>query len=137
MSHFSAYGAYVVFVTIRTHFESSTFDFFKHHKVKASKATYDKRPDKWFFDKVAKEYEDKDLRDFFIANRLKDRNYVTELLEDIAKDMTAFASGEGHTVQHEDLITRLEDAVAIFEVSHPDLVTTISKILEGLSNAGI
>ena len=33
------------------------------------------------------------------------------LLEDIAKGMTALASGEGHTVQHEDLITRLEDAV--------------------------
>lgn len=86
MSHFSAYGAYVVFVTIRTHFESSTFDFFKHHKVKASRATYEKRPDKWFFDKVTKEYEDKDLRDFFIANRLKDRNYVTELLEDVARE---------------------------------------------------
>ena len=86
MSHFSAYGAYVVFVTIRTHFESPTFDLFTHHKVKASRTTYEKRPDKWFFDKVAKEYEDKDLRDFFIANRLKDRNYVTELLEDEAKE---------------------------------------------------
>jgi hypothetical protein len=86
MSHFSAYGAYVVFVTIRTHFESPTFDLFTHHKVKASRTTYEKRPDKWFFDKVAKEYEDKELRDFFIANRLKDRNYVTELLEDEAKE---------------------------------------------------
>jgi len=86
MSHFSAYGAYVVFVTIRTHFESPTFDLFTHHKVKASRTTYEKRPDKWFFDKVAKEYEDRELRDFFIANRLKDRNYVTELLEDEAKE---------------------------------------------------
>lgn len=86
MSHFTAYGAYVVFVTIRTHFESSTFDFFKHHKVKASRVTFDRRPDKWFFDKVAKEYEDKDLRDFFIANRLQGRNYVTELLEDEAQE---------------------------------------------------
>lgn len=86
MSHFSAYGAYVVFVTIRTHFESPTFDFFKHHKVKAGKATLDKRSDKWFFDKVAKQYQDKDLRDFFIANRLQDRNYVTELLDDEAHE---------------------------------------------------
>lgn len=84
MSHFSGYGAYIVFVTIRTHFESSTFDFFKHHKVKASRETYEERNDRWFFDKVAKEYEDKQLRDFFIANRLQDRNYVTELLEDEA-----------------------------------------------------
>ena len=86
MSHFSAYGAYVVFVTIRTHFESRTFDFFKHHKVKATRATLEKRRDKWFFEKVAKHYTDKDLRDFFIANRLMDRNYVTELLDDEAND---------------------------------------------------
>jgi len=85
MAHFSGYGAYIVFVTIRTHFESRTFDFFKHHKVKATRDTYNSRNDKWFFDKVAKEYENKDLRDFFIANRLKDRNYITELLEDDAR----------------------------------------------------
>lgn len=84
MSYFSGYGAYIVFVTIRTHFESTTFDFFKHHKVKASRETYENRSDRWFFDKVAKEYEIKDVRDFFIANRLQDRNYVTELLEDDA-----------------------------------------------------
>lgn len=57
---------------------------FKHQKVKASRQTFELRPDKWFFDKIAKDYEDKDLRDFLIANRLCDRNYVTELLEDDA-----------------------------------------------------
>lgn len=86
MSHFSTYGAYVVFVTIRTHFESPSFDFFKHHKVKAGRQALDKRSDKWFFDKVAKQYQDKDLRDFFIANRLMDRNYVTELLDGEAEE---------------------------------------------------
>ena len=84
MSHFSGYGAYVVFITVRTHFESRSFDFFKHHKVKAHKETYEKRNDKWFFEKIAKRYETKDLRDFFIANRLVDCKYITELLEDEA-----------------------------------------------------
>ena len=86
MSHFTGYGAYLVYVTIRTHFESPTFDFFKHHKVKAKRHTYEERNDRWFFDKVAREYETKDLRDFFIANRLENRNYITELIEDDAKD---------------------------------------------------
>ena len=84
MSHFTGYGAYVVFVTIRTHFESPTFDFFKHHKVRATRQTYEGRSDRWLFDTVAREYRDKELRDFFIANRLQDRKYVTELLEDEA-----------------------------------------------------
>lgn len=84
MTHFTGYGAYVVFVTVRTHFRSPTFDMFKHRKVKANKQTYEKRPDKWFFDKVAKEYTDRELADFFISNRLEDKNYVTELLEEDA-----------------------------------------------------
>ena len=63
MTHFTGYGAYIVFVTIRTHFESKTFDFFKHHVVKAHRRTYENRNDRWFFDKVAKEYSDKELRD--------------------------------------------------------------------------
>lgn len=86
MSNFTAYGAYVVFVTVRTHFESKTFDFFKHHKVKASKTTYEKRNDKWFFDKLAKEFTDRDLVDFLISNRLQDRNYVTELFDEDARE---------------------------------------------------
>lgn len=84
MSHFSGYGAYVVFVTIRTHFETRAFDFFKYHRVKASKEAYERRSDKWFFEKLSKQYEDKDLRDFYIANRLMDVKYVTELLNDEA-----------------------------------------------------
>lgn len=84
MAHFTGYGAYVVFVTVRTHFKSPTFDMFKYRKVNASKAAYEKRSDKWFFEKVAKEYQERDLADFFISNRLEDRNYITELLEDDA-----------------------------------------------------
>jgi len=86
MSHFTGYGAYVVFVTVRTHFRSPTFDMFKYHKVNAFKRTYEKRSDRWFFEKVAKDYNERDLADFFIANRLEDRNYITELLEDDAID---------------------------------------------------
>jgi hypothetical protein len=57
---------------------------FKHKKVNASRSAYEKRPDKWFFEKVAKEYTDRELIDFFVSNRLEDRNYVTQLLEDDA-----------------------------------------------------
>lgn len=85
MKHFTGYGAYLVFVTVRTHFESPTFDFFKHKNVKANKATYLKRNDKSFFDMIAKDYDAKELMGFFIANRLEGRNYITELLDDDAQ----------------------------------------------------
>lgn len=85
MKHFTGYGAYLVFVTVRTHFESPTFDFFTHKKVKANRQTYEKRVDKSFFEMVSKNHPGKELMDFFIANRLEGRIYITDLLDDDAE----------------------------------------------------
>ena len=40
----------------------------------------------FFFDKLAKEYNAEELRDFFVANILNDKHYITEMLSDDAKD---------------------------------------------------
>lgn len=86
MSHFTGYGAYQLFIALRTHFSSSRYDFFRMHgKTRASKESYLRRNDRWFFDKIAKEYTAEELRDFYIANLLQDRIYITELLDEAAE----------------------------------------------------
>lgn len=42
-----------------------------------------------------------------------------------------------NTEQDDSFIERLEDGLTRFEVTHPELVGTINKVLESLSNAGI
>ena len=56
-----------------------------HGKLRASKETYNNRRDRMFFEKIAKEYTIKELRDFYIANFLEDRHYITDLIDDDAK----------------------------------------------------
>lgn len=86
MSHFSGYGAYMLFVALRTHFDKSSYDFFQMNgKLRASKESYNKRNDKKFFEKVAKEYNAEALRDFYISNILEDRIYITELFDEKAE----------------------------------------------------
>lgn len=85
MKHFTGYGAYLVFVTVRTHFESPTFDYFKYGPVKATRQTFYKRNDVSFFEMVAKDYAGRQLMEFFIANRLEGRIFVTDLLDDDAE----------------------------------------------------
>ena len=86
MSHFTGYGAYLLFLALRTHFNNSKYDFFKMHgKLRASKESYSKRSDKYFFDKLSKEYSCEELRDFYVANFLEDKHYVTELIDDSAE----------------------------------------------------
>lgn len=86
MSHFTGYGAYLLFLALRTHFTNVKYDFFQMNgKLRATKESYNKRGDKFFFDRLAKEYTCPELKDFYVANFLEDKHYVTELLDEDAK----------------------------------------------------
>ncbi len=85
MKHFSGYGAYLLFLALRTHFTKTKYDFFKMNgKLRATKESYLKRNDKAFFEKVAKRYNAEELKNFYIANFLDDRHYITEMLDEDA-----------------------------------------------------
>lgn len=86
MKHFSGYGAYMLFLALRTHFSSSKYDFFQFNgKLRITKESYEKRQDKHFFDKIAKLYNAEELKEFYIANFLQDKHYIIELLENEAE----------------------------------------------------
>lgn len=87
MNHFSGYGAYMLFLALRTHFTNIRYDFFQMHgKLRATKKSYLQRNDKSFFERLAKEYNSTELRDFYLANILEDKYYITEMINDEAKN---------------------------------------------------
>lgn|GEM_PF-5498492 len=59
---------------------------------------------------------------------------LKELVEDINEILD---KDKPKTEEDESFIERLEDGMTRFEVTHPELVSTINKVLESLSNAGI
>jgi phage gp36-like protein len=63
----------------------------------------------------------------------------SELLRDLEGDIRALLErSEEHPLQvHPSIIQRLENALDHYEVTHPELTTLISKVLDSLSNAGI
>jgi hypothetical protein len=86
MKHFTGYGAYLLFLALRTHFTKPNYDFFRMNgKLRATKESYYKRNDKFFFEKLAKDYNATELRDYYIANLLEEKQYITELLDDNSK----------------------------------------------------
>lgn len=87
MNHFTGYGAYRLFLALRTHFTNRNYDFFvMNGKTRASKDSYMKRNDRLFFDRLANKYDPESLRDFYVSNFLDDKRYVTELLDDDAEN---------------------------------------------------
>lgn len=85
MKHFSGYGTYLLFLALKTHFTKPKYDFFKMQgKLRASKESYLKRNDKAFFEKLSRMYNAEELKNFFVANLLDDRHYITDMLDENA-----------------------------------------------------
>ena len=86
MKHLTGYGAYMLFLALRTHFTKDNYDFFVMcGKLRANKDSYNRRSDKAFFEKVARDYTVRELRDLFIANLLQDKHYILEFIDDQAE----------------------------------------------------
>jgi hypothetical protein len=56
-------------------------------KLRANKESYLKRNDKWFYEKLAKEYNAEELRDHYVANLLDDKHYILEFASEEANDV--------------------------------------------------
>jgi len=76
----AAYDTYVYYLALKRHFTSS-YDFFKYQgKVKANVQSFEKRKDKFFFYKLSKNPECKQI---ILANILKDPNiWIGKILDD-------------------------------------------------------
>jgi hypothetical protein len=75
MTDFEAYKLYVV---MKNHFSKIKFDFFKYHgKSTASYNSFEKRPDKVFFLKLAKH---NDIQGFLVANFLANKKSFSKEL---------------------------------------------------------
>lgn len=60
------FDAYKTYVALKNHFTSKTYDYFKYNgRSRASRTSFEKRNDKYFFTKLSKH---KNLVDFLVAN---------------------------------------------------------------------
>ena len=66
MSPFETYQHYL---SLKNHFTNPKYDFFKYGaKTRASITSFNKRKDKYFFEKTSRKYSDKEVLDFLVSN---------------------------------------------------------------------
>ena len=65
MSPFETYQAYL---GIKNHFSNPKYDYFKYKKTRATLTSFNKRKDKYFFEKSSRKYSDKEIVDFLVSN---------------------------------------------------------------------
>jgi len=79
----SGYTAFMLYNSLKLHFTSKSYDFFKYHgKTNVSAVTFLKRKDKYQFYKLSRKYTIEELRDFYVANFLEGDKWVGDMLKD-------------------------------------------------------
>ena len=63
------FETYQHYLSLKNHFTNPKYDFFKYGaKTRASMASFNKRRDKYWFEKTSRKYSDKEVVDFLVSN---------------------------------------------------------------------
>ena len=63
------FETYQHYLSLKNHFTNSKYDFFRYGgKSRASITSFNKRKDKYFFEKTSRKYSDKEVVDFLVSN---------------------------------------------------------------------
>ena len=63
------FDAYKTYLALKNHFGKSNYDYFKYAgKSRASVASFEKRKDKYWFERISRQKNDTEIKDFFVAN---------------------------------------------------------------------
>lgn len=65
MTPFEVYQSYL---SLKNHFTNPKYDYFKYKKTRATVAAFNKRKDKYFFERTSRKYNDKEVVNFLLAN---------------------------------------------------------------------
>lgn len=83
MTENSGYAAFTMYNSLKLHFTSTSYDYFKYHgKTNVSTVTFLKRKDKYQFYKLSRKYTIEELRDFYVANFLEGDSWVGDMVRD-------------------------------------------------------
>ena len=65
----SPFDCYQTYLSLKNHFTKEKYDFFQYGgRTRASVSAFNKRKDKYWFEKLSRQKKDEEVRNYFIAN---------------------------------------------------------------------
>jgi hypothetical protein len=65
----SPFETYQTYLSLKNHFTNPKYDFFKYGaKTRASLTSFNRRKDKYFFERTSRKFSDKEIVDFLVSN---------------------------------------------------------------------
>jgi hypothetical protein len=124
MNEGTGFAAFALYNSLKLHFTSSSYDYFKYHgKTNVSKDTFMRRKDKYSFYKLSRKYSLDELRNFYVANFVYgDSTWVGEMTgpngEDVYKKWQKISQSLSYKFES-DIVRILEQA------NSPDELMTV------------
>jgi len=89
----SPYDVYTTYLAMKKHFSDAKYDFFKYNgKTRSSVSAFNKRRDKYFFERMSRKLSDDEIKMYFIANFIATDNpsavWVGEIIQNGEKKYT-------------------------------------------------
>ena len=76
----SAFEVYQMYLALNSHFNRRDYDYFKYNKkVRANPSSFEKRKDRYFFEKLSRKYNETAVEGFLLANILKGKKWIGDI----------------------------------------------------------
>ena len=131
---------YKTYLAFKNHFTKKSYNYFKYSgKSRASVQAYNKRKDRYFFERMSRKKSDDEIKEYFLANFVEcddpDRLWIGEIIstgEDNYKSWTKRSQTLSYMFKTEvEVFVNKENFQQLFTVkgqSHPDI---LKKYLQG------
>jgi len=81
------FDAYKCYLAMKNHFTKDKYDYLKYHgKVRATHQAFYKRKDRFWFEKFARQKNDKEIEEFFVSNFIYSSNPETMWIGEMIKE---------------------------------------------------
>ena len=81
------FDAYKCYLAMKNHFTKDKYDYLKYHgKVRATHQAFYKRKDRFWFEKFARNKNDKEIEEFFVSNFIYSSNPETMWIGEMIKE---------------------------------------------------
>lgn len=92
----SPYEVYTTYLAMKKHFTDVKYDFFRYNgKTRSSVSAFNKRRDKYFFERMSRKLSDDEIKNYFIANFIATDNpsaiWVGEIIQSGERKYTEMA----------------------------------------------
>ena len=121
------FDAYKCYLAMKNHFTKDKYDYLKYHgKVRATHQAFYKRKDRFWFEKFARNKNDKEIEEFFVSNFIYSSNPETMWIGEMIKE------GEGRYTEWKKKVQSLsyifkEESESLFSDNKVDDVFDCSK----------